>query len=61
MKVLCECNSFNCSKVISLSIEEAQRAEGLKRVIIIDGCETGPESTDTLVSKEKGYSIYREV
>ena len=60
MKVLCECNSFSCNKVISLPLEEALRAEGLKRVVIVDGCETGPEPTDTLVSKEKGYMIYRE-
>lgn len=60
MKMLCECNSFDCRKTIDLSTEEAQRAEGLHRVLIVDGCPTGPEPTDTLVSKESGYTIYTE-
>lgn len=60
MKLLCECSSFNCRKAIDVPVEEAQRAEGLHRVIIVDGCPTGPEPTDTLVRKESGYTIYEE-
>ena len=60
MKLLCECNGDDCQKTIDLPLEEAQRIEGLKRVIIVDGCPTGPEPTDVLVSKETGYTIYKE-
>lgn len=61
MRVLCECNS-GCAKVIDLSINvlTAIKTGAPNRVIIVDGCPTGPEPTDELVSKEPGYAIYRE-
>ena len=62
MKVVCECNSLKCKKTIDLPLEEAQKVVGTSGlIIIIDGCQNGPELTDTQVSKEKGYTIYREV
>jgi len=29
-------------------------------VIIVDGCEHGPEPTDVLVEEREGYKLYKE-
>jgi len=61
MKVLCECNSFDCDGVITLSLEENMKIHTTpKQLIIVDGCSKGPDPTDTLVEKKDGYSIYKE-
>lgn len=62
MKILCECSSFDCTKLIDLPTREALKAKLISAgVIIIDGCHMGPDSTDVLVEKKVGYSIYKEV
>lgn len=58
--MLCECSSLDCSETIELSFEEALRIHQNDLVIIVDGCMTGPDPTDVLVSKKEGYSLYRE-
>jgi hypothetical protein len=60
MKVLCECNSFDCKWAIDLSYEENLEAHKNGGVIIINGCSKGPDSTDILVEEKDKYSIYRE-
>ena len=60
MPVLCECNSFNCKMVITLSYEENMEAHTNEKIVIINGCSTGPDSTDILVEEKTGYSLYRE-
>lgn len=62
MKILCECNSRDCREVIDLptNVLMAIKTGTPDQVIIVDGCPTGPEPTDVLVSKEPGYSIYKE-
>ena len=59
MKVLCECDSFECDACINLPMDEALRAKiRSDTVVIVDGCVRGPEPTDTLLKKCNGYSIY---
>ncbi len=64
MIFLCECDNFNCLESINLSIKEAKGkgllAAGGNKIMIMDNCLTGPEKTDTFVSKENGYTIYQE-
>jgi len=60
MKALCECSSLRCTEVIELPIEELQKIITSGSTIIAEGCEHGPDSTDTLISKKCGYSIYQE-
>jgi len=62
MILMCECDSFRCPKTIDVPLDEAKKAKmGDTRIIIVDGCPVGPESTDVLVSKETGYTIYKTV
>jgi len=58
--MLCECNSYYCGKTVNVSIGTAQRIKSNDHIIIVEGCETGPEKTDIFVSKEDGYSVYRD-
>lgn len=59
--ILCECNSFDCTFSIDLLLEKVQTIKANSdNIVIVDGCPRGPEPTDVLVSKESGYSIYRE-
>lgn len=59
MVLLCECNAASCRKTIDVPLEEAKRITApYNSVIIVDGCR--PEPTDVLVSKESGYSMYKE-
>ena len=60
MKALCECDSFNCNKIIILSLEENREAHREGKLIIIDGCNKGPNPTDVFIEKKDGYTIYRE-
>lgn len=60
IRVLCECNSFDCKWVIDLSYEENLKAHQNGSMIIINGCSQGPDPTDILVEKKDKYSIYRE-
>ena len=61
IEVLCECNSTRCKKVINLSVAEmVQATEDVDHVIIANNCRKGPDKTDVLVEKRRGYSIYRE-
>jgi hypothetical protein len=59
-QVICECDSWDhCGKSVELPVEEALEILRKGLVIIVDGCQNGPNSTDVLVEKRKGYSIYR--
>ena len=60
MNVLCECNSFTCKMVITLSDEENMAAHTNGKILIINGCQTGPDPTDILIEEKTGYSLYRE-
>lgn len=61
IKVLCECNSFGCNKAITLSLEENLEIHiEPNQIIIVDGCEKGPDQTDEFVEKKNGYSLYKE-
>ena len=56
----CECNGITCKKTIRLSVEEMEKLKtSMDCVIIIEGCEHGPEPTDVLVEEKTGYSIFR--
>ena len=60
MKVLCECDSYNCDKVITLSFEENTESHKDGKIIIIDGCKNGPNPNDVFIEKKDGYTLYRE-
>ena len=61
MKLLCECNSFDCQKAIDVSLEEAKKIQAIPNsVLIVDGCPMGPDPLDIFVRRETGYSIYKE-
>lgn len=62
MRVLCERNGYDCREVIDLpmNVLTGIKTSTPDRIIIVDGCPTGPEPTDVLVSTEPGYTIYRE-
>lgn len=61
MRVLCECNSHDCRRVIDLPVSVLMNIKNVSgRVVIVNGCSTGLEPTDVLVSAEPGYSTYQE-
>ncbi len=61
MNFACECDSLTCKKTIRLSVEEMDKLKtSIDCVIIVEGCEHGPEPTDTLVEEKTGYSVYKE-
>ncbi len=60
VQVLCMCMSFDCAKSVYLELPEALKVNQPGLVLIVEGCEVGPESTDVPVSKHEGYSLYRE-
>ena len=57
---LCECNSFDCSESIQLPVAAALDISQHGYVVIVDGCQTAPDATVTLVEKRAGYSLYKE-
>lgn len=59
-RLVCECNSVNCSKTVDIPVATFDATRLARAVIIVDGCETGPEPTDELIEKREGYSIYEE-
>jgi len=59
--MLCECDSSDCNLKVEISVKEAH--EIIKRnnlILIVDGCQIGPEPTDELKEKRKGYALYSE-
>lgn len=61
MKLICECNQLGCFKAVSVSLEVAQKIYAVTgQIIIVDGCTRGPEDTDMLVRKGRGYTVYQE-
>ncbi|KKM07622.1 hypothetical protein LCGC14_1732080 [marine sediment metagenome] len=61
MKIFCECMSFDCKKTVEMSEKEATEFRSLRNtVIIVDGCNIGPEPTDTFLQKKNGYTVYIE-
>lgn len=61
MKLVCECNSARCYKAVSVSLEVAQKIQAVPgQIVIVDGCRKGPDATDTLVRKGRGYTVYQE-
>lgn len=59
--LLCECDSYSCREKVTVPIEEAQAIKKyFNVVVIVNGCLTGPNSTDVLIEKKQGYSIYKE-
>ena len=61
MKVLCECNSFDCNESIDLSLEENKKVHSdCKNIIIANSCPFGADPTDVFVKKGNGYSVYKE-
>ncbi len=52
---------FDCEETIELPIGVlGDIKEDQWSIIIVDGCSFGPEPTDTLTSKNDGYSVYKE-
>ena len=61
MKLLCECNSFDCGKAIDVPLEEAKKIKAIPNsVIIVDGCQNGADILDIFVRRESGYTIYKD-
>jgi len=60
MKILCECNSFDCRMTTDMSYEESIKAHKNGGIIIVDGCPNGPEDNDELIKVKEMYQIYRE-
>lgn len=59
--LICECNSWKpCGKNVQLSLQEAQDILQKELVVIVDGCPNGPDSTDQLIEKRDGYTLYQE-
>jgi hypothetical protein len=60
ISLLCECDDDKCSIRADVPLDDA--AEFAKRgdlIIIVDGCEHGPEADDELESAREGYNLYR--
>jgi hypothetical protein len=62
MKLLCECNSSNCTSMVDMTPEEARKKEHNGWVAIADDCPHGPESDDVLVSVRVGtnYKLWEK-
>lgn len=61
MKLLCECDWLGCSKVVYVTLAVAQKIQAVPgQIVIVDDCMRGPEVTDTLVRKGRGYTVYQE-
>lgn len=58
MRVLCECGSWTCH--LRAELTPAENRERGELVLIVDGCETGPEAGDVLVRDGDGYRLYRD-
>ncbi len=60
MNFACECNDITCKKTIRLSVGEMEELKtNMNYILIVEGCLTGPESTDVFVEEKTGYSIFR--
>ena len=60
MKVLCECSSPACGKVVEIPPETVEKIKNAGRLIIATNCHHGSDETDELVSEGGGYKIYAE-
>ena len=60
MKVLCECSSPACGKIVEIPIERMEQIKDVGHLIIVANCHHGPDETEELVSEEDGYNLYRE-
>ncbi len=62
IEVFCECESFDCAKLIKLPFDTAMEIAAItpKAYVIVDDCQVGPNETDVLYEKREGYSLYRE-
>lgn len=56
----CECQSWTCNLQVAIPFKEAWAIKRSGAIIIVDGCERGPEPTDTPLERRNGYSLYRE-
>ena len=62
MKLVCECNSFDCNEQIEISAEETSlfMRQNPRPVVISNDCKTGPDSTDVLLEEKATYKLYKE-
>lgn len=60
MKLHCECNSFDCDKMIDVEELEFVTNSRLGRVFIANDCPHGSEHRDELVEKKESFTIYRD-
>lgn len=58
--VLCECESFDCSLIVMIDEKDVENVLRPGLVVIVDGCEIGPNPSDVLLEKHDGYSLYLE-
>lgn len=58
MNLLCECNSFSCSRSVEVSLAEAQAVLASGLIVILKSCPNGPETGDVLVEERSTYSLY---
>lgn len=57
--VLCECNSFDCSERIPMSLRDYLDINRKGWIVIANDCRTGLEPTDVLIKERKGYRVVR--
>ena len=60
MKVLCECSSLACGKIVEIPVEKVERIKDVGFIIIAANCHHGPDETEELVSEGDGYKTYAE-
>ena len=60
MKVLCECSSPACGKLVEIPPETVEKTKDAGYFIIAANCHHGPDETDELVSEGDGYKTYAE-
>ena len=58
MRCLCECDS-PCRLVGDVPVEVIRRCCAGDLVVILDGCEHGPEPGEVLVERGEGWALYR--
>ncbi len=56
----CECDSFDCMLEAHLSLEESMGIYKSGLILIVKGCQVGPNPTDNLVGERNNYSLYSE-
>lgn len=57
--IFCECGS-RCRKTIALDAGVYSDFSRRGLIMIVNGCEHGPEPTDVLVEEREGYKLYKE-